>query len=141
MILPFSSNRSRTSLSSNCLYCASFTPRAMFSKSMNIASFRSPFIRKTVLSRSAIATALETPHPLYVPAGRPRERMRYIVIGRPGSAPPGALEVTHDAARSLGGDPDPTGADPDHQVARAHLRAHAPFRPAALDLPLLRAGG
>src|SRR5947199_9063938 len=44
MILPFSRSRSRTSLSSNCLYCASFTPRAMFSKSMNIASFRSPFI-------------------------------------------------------------------------------------------------
>src|SRR5262249_19071490 len=51
MILPFSRSRSRTSLSSNCLYCASFTPRAMFSKSMNIASFRSPFI-PTVLSPS-----------------------------------------------------------------------------------------
>src|SRR3989442_3873758 len=45
MILPFSSSRSSTSFSSNCLYWASWTPRAMFSKSMNIASFRSPFIR------------------------------------------------------------------------------------------------
>src|SRR5881397_1790526 len=52
MILPFSRSRSRTSLSSNCLYCASFTPRAMFSKSMNIASFRSPFI-PAVLSPGA----------------------------------------------------------------------------------------
>src|SRR5262245_43216618 len=45
MILPFSSSRSKTSLISNCLYCASLTPRAMFSKSRNSASFRSPFIR------------------------------------------------------------------------------------------------
>ena len=44
MILPFSSSRSRTSLISNCLYYASFTPRAMFSKSMNNANFLSPFI-------------------------------------------------------------------------------------------------
>src|ERR1044071_7676007 len=42
MILPFSTSRSSTSLTSNCLYCASLTPRAMFSKSMNIANFRSP---------------------------------------------------------------------------------------------------
>src|SRR5213078_3374839 len=42
MILPFSSSRSSTSFTSNCLYCASLTPRAMFSKSMNIANFRSP---------------------------------------------------------------------------------------------------
>src|SRR5436309_734347 len=45
MILPFSSNRSSTSLISKALYCASLTPRAMFSKSMNSASLRSPFIR------------------------------------------------------------------------------------------------
>src|SRR5439155_621690 len=44
MILPFSSNRSSTSLISKALYCASLTPRAMFSKSMNSASLRSPFI-------------------------------------------------------------------------------------------------
>src|SRR5262249_19569457 len=50
MILPFSRRRSRTSFSSNCLYCASLTPRAMFSKSMNIASFRSPFILGLILS-------------------------------------------------------------------------------------------
>jgi hypothetical protein len=34
------------------LYCASLTPRAMFSKSMNSASFRSPFI-PAVLSSGA----------------------------------------------------------------------------------------
>src|SRR5262245_29308996 len=44
MILPFSTRRSRTSLISNCLYWASLTPRTMFSKSMNIASFRSSLI-------------------------------------------------------------------------------------------------
>src|SRR5438552_9256256 len=60
MILPFSSRRSRTSLSSNCLYCASFTPRAMFSKSMNIASFRSPFI-SAVLSNVDYTARLHPP--------------------------------------------------------------------------------
>src|SRR5207247_502171 len=59
MILPFSSNRSSTSLSSNCLYCASLTPRAMFSKSMNIASFRSPFIH--VVLRCAGRAGRPTP--------------------------------------------------------------------------------
>src|SRR5262245_40699264 len=50
MILPFSSSRSSTSLISNCLYWASLTPRAMFSKSMNSASLRSPFILFLVLT-------------------------------------------------------------------------------------------
>src|SRR5215510_15431300 len=53
MILPFSTSRSSTSLISNCLYCASFTPRTMFSKSMNIASFLSSLIQ--CLSCSCVA--------------------------------------------------------------------------------------
>src|SRR5713101_9695277 len=75
MILPFSSSRSRTSLSSNCLYCASLTPRAIFSKSMNIANLRSPFI--PLLSRRALSA--DAAYPLYVRCS-PVSR-RFIVSG------------------------------------------------------------
>src|SRR2546429_1097679 len=95
MILPFSSSRSRTSFSSNCLYCASLTPRAMFSKSMNIASFRSPFIH-VVLS-----SALLSPEgaglrslPLYVRRSGPPGRFMICHMKKPDPAvaarvPPG----------------------------------------------------
>src|SRR5215475_13660456 len=65
MILPFSTRRSRTSLISNCLYWASLTPRTMFSKSMNIASFRSSLIR-SVLPGGRIESA---PSPPIIGAG------------------------------------------------------------------------
>src|SRR5712692_10058471 len=111
MILPFSSNRSRTSLISNCLYCASFTPRAMFSKSMNNANFLSPFMD------------------LY-----------YMVAPAPARIALGSLEVpTHEAARSFRGVPGPARADAHLEMARPHLRAHASLRSPALELPLLRA--
>src|SRR5205823_6438010 len=87
MILPFSSSRSRTSFSSNCLYCASLTPRAMFSKSMNIASFRSPFIH-VVLS-----SALLSPEgaglrsvPLYVRRSGPPGRFMICHMKKPDPA-------------------------------------------------------
>src|SRR5882724_5985305 len=95
MILPFSSSCSRTSFSSNCLYCASLTPRAMFSKSMNIASFRSPFIH-VVLS-----SALLSPEgaglrslPLYVRRSGPLGRFMICHMKKPDPAvaarvPPG----------------------------------------------------
>ena len=57
MILPFSSRRSRTSLISNCLYWASLTPRAMFSKSMNMASFRSSLMTELTLPDAVPAPA------------------------------------------------------------------------------------
>src|SRR5688572_6306956 len=135
MILPFSSNRSSTSFSSNCLYCASLTPRAMFSKSMNMASLRSPF----------------TPSPL----GRAPSRARRASIICPCLALPGQVYSGRDGEDSLGAveattDEEPRrvrgrarAARPDahDQVAGAHLRAHAALRPEEMDLPLLRARG
>src|SRR5688572_19666302 len=64
MILPFSTSRSRTSLISNCLYCASLTPRTMFSKSMNMASFRSSLIRAVLPGGGA-----DRPSPPIIGAG------------------------------------------------------------------------
>src|SRR5262245_21968474 len=58
MILPFSTSRSRTSLISNCLYWASLTPRTMFSKSMNIASFRSSLMRSILPATGCLASVL-----------------------------------------------------------------------------------
>src|SRR5687767_14419223 len=111
MILPFSSSRSRTSLTSNCLYWASFTPRAMFSKSMNKANFRSPFMD------------------LYYSGGPSH-----------GTHPLRALEVpTDEAARPFCGGPRSARADAHREMARPHLRAHAGLRSQALELPLLRA--
>src|SRR5437660_1321651 len=95
MILPFSSSRSRTSFSSNCLYCASLTPRAMFSKSMNIASFRSPFIH-VVLSSALLSLGGvgAPPLPLYVRRSGPPGRFMICHMKKPDSAvgarvPPG----------------------------------------------------
>src|SRR5918996_185403 len=113
MILPFSRSRSRTSLISNCLYCASFTPRAMFSKSMNNASFRSPFMDAYYMGRF-----------------------------RDGAHPLRALEVmTHEAGRSIGGGPRSPGPDLDREVARADIRSLARVRSQALELPVLRSRG
>src|SRR5206468_5618729 len=110
MILPFSSSRSSTSLSSNCLYWASLTPRAMFSKSMNIASFRSPFMASILW---------------WGPAN--------------GRNSLGVLEASHELRRSGRRAPRPPGPDADRQVARPHLRTHPALRPRALDVPVLRA--
>src|SRR5437899_163286 len=116
MILPFSSRRSRTSLSSNCLYCASLTPRAMFSKSMNMASLRSPFI--TLLS------------------GR---RLHYMSICPGGRASGKVYSEPHGQAdRPRAGGSGAARPAPDREVARAHLRDDAALRPRPLDLPLLR---
>src|SRR5262244_3507150 len=120
MILPFSSNRSSTSLSSNCLYCASFTPRAMFSKSMNIASFRSPFM-PTVLSPSGR---------LYGATPATRKLLRALYSGRDGET-----EGRSGARRARSSRPDPHG-----QVAGPHVRPHAAIRSRALDVSLLRSG-
>src|SRR5262245_51590621 len=111
MILPFSSSRSRTSLISNCLYCASLTPRAMFSKSMNNASFRSPFTGIYYIGRSRVDSS---PHEEVVP---------------------------HEAARSDGRVPCPSWTDAHREVARAHLRADAGLRPRAVELSVLRPRG
>src|SRR5262252_8588022 len=121
MILPFSRSRSRTSLSSNCLYCASFTPRAMFSKSMNIASFRSPFI-PTVLSPSGR---------LYGATPSARKLLRALYSDRDGET-----EGRSGARGARASRPDPHG-----QVACPHLRPHAAIRSRALDVSLPRSGG
>src|SRR5207249_11915886 len=95
MILPFSSSRSRTSLISNCLYCASFTPRAMFSKSMNNANFLSPFID------------------LY-----------YMVAPAPAGIVYELLEVpTDEAPLPFRGVPGPPRAGSHREMARPHLRS------------------
>src|SRR5215471_14443779 len=90
MILPFSRSRSRTSLSSNCLYCASFTPRAMFSKSMNIASFRSPFIPMVLSSRHYTARlhASESFWARCIVAAMPKEKIDPALAAR---VPPGQI--------------------------------------------------
>src|SRR5688572_5302260 len=113
MILPFSSSRSSTSLTSNCLYCASLTPRAMFSKSMNIASFRSPSIDLYYRGEHA-----HGPHPVR------------------------ALEAaTHEEARPVRGGSCPARPGVDREMAGSHVRPHPWIRPEALDVPLLRARG
>src|SRR5512138_58469 len=120
MILPFSSSRSRTSLSSNCLYCASFTPRAMFSKSMNIASFRSPFIPMVLSVRS-----------LYGATPCARKLLGALYSGRDATREDRSRARRARSARS----------DPHGQVARAHVRPHAALRSGPLDVSLLRARG
>src|SRR5438874_3842944 len=123
MILPFSSSRSRTSFSSNCLYCASLTPRAMFSKSMNIASFRSPFIH-VVLSSALLSRG-----------GGPVTAS----IICPSFGPPGQVyDLPHEKARSRRRRPGAARAGEDREVARPHLWPHAALRPGALDVSLLR---
>src|SRR5262249_46564735 len=127
MILPFSSRRSSTSLISNCLYWASLTPRAMFSKSMNSASLRSPFMDASG---------------------------RLLYVGRPVESQPGAEKVTPSAVivdrpwpgralarrRSRSDESRSPRSDVDPEVAGAHVRADASVRSPALDLPLLRPG-
>src|SRR5947207_4120123 len=126
MILPFSSSRSRTSFSSNCLYCASLTPRAMFSKSMNIASFRSPFIH-VVLSSALLSRG-----------GGPVTAS----IICPSFGPPGQVyDLPHEKARSRRRRPGAARAGPDREVARPDVWPHAPLRSQTLGLPLLRPGG
>src|SRR5438270_11167477 len=115
MILPFSSNRSRTSLSSNCLYCASLTPRAIFSKSMNIANLRSPFI--LLLSRRALSA--DAAHPLYVACSP--------AVGR------FIVRANGQGHRSRGGEPSAAGPAPHGEVAGAHLRHDAALRSGPLD--------
>src|SRR3989475_4085111 len=127
MILPFSRSRSRTSLSSNCLYCASLTPRAMFSKSMNIASFRSPFIR-VVLSSALLSGGVGWVSPASIIC--------------PSFGPPGQVyDLPHEKARSRRGRPGAARPGPDREVARPDVWPHAPLRSQTLDLPLLRPGG
>src|SRR5947207_5234856 len=147
MILPFSSSRSSTSLISKALYCASLTPRAMFSKSMNSASLRSPFIRD-VLSCADPFSGEGVSQPLY---GARRTRRK--ASGSRGSASRGvysggrrhgettrrALEVTDEATGRGSCRTDPPGANADGEVARPHLRPDAQVRSGALDVPLLRA--
>src|SRR5918996_3590576 len=135
MILPFSSSRSRTSFSSNCLYCASLTPRAMFSKSMNMASLRSPFKLAPLWWRA----------PGRVPAPIICPRLGGLVkvySGPRGEDPLGAVEAaTHEESRARRGDARAARAAPDDQVAGAHLRPHAALRSRPVELPLPRAGG
>src|SRR5262245_15493395 len=121
MILPFSSRRSRTSLSSNCLYCASLTPRAMFSKSMNIASLRSPFNRSPLLTAPSRGTAVSIIWP-------PRDGLAKVYSGQ------------HDEEAERSGRGGARAARPaaDREVAGTHLRADAALRPRPLDVPLLR---
>src|SRR2546423_8616364 len=107
MILPFSSNRSRTSFSSNCLYWASLTPRAMFSKSMNIASFRSPFMQRV------LSSGLLSLHPLY--GRRFRVPGRFIIPG----------EELDEATRRERRAPRAARPDTHGEVARPDLRPHA----------------
>src|SRR5205809_382546 len=127
MILPFSSSRSSTSFSSNCLYCASLTPRAMFSKSMNIASFRSPFIQ-VVLSSALLSRGVGW--------------VSTASIICPSFGPPGRVyDLPHEKARSRRGRPGAARPGPDREVARPDIWPHAPLRSQTLDLPLLRPGG
>src|SRR5947208_7252522 len=133
MILPFSSNRSSTSLISKALYCASLTPRAMFSKSMNSASLRSPFIRD-VLSCADPAR----PSPLYVSVRGRTKRLWWRCIVKPRACPtPGG---THDTRRPRPRRAGPPGPDAHDEMARPHLRPHAPLRTGALDVPVSRTG-
>src|SRR5688572_19391868 len=111
MILPFSRRRSRTSFTSNCLYCASLTPRAMFSKSMKSARFRSPFIRT-----------------------------RYCIVDRDGKTAVGAVEDAHETAGRERRASRATGPDADDEVAGAHVRAHAALRSEAMDVSRVRPG-
>src|SRR5262249_20594020 len=125
MILPFSSSRSRTSFNSNCLYCASLTPRAMFSKSMNIASFRSPFIH-VVLSSALLS----------------HEGASAASIICPGFGAAGQVyDLPHEKARCRRRRPSAARAGADREMAGADLRSHAAFRSRALDVSLLRSGG
>src|SRR5713101_3834735 len=78
MILPFSSNRSSTSLISKALYCASLTPRAMFSKSMNSASFRSPFICVSFRRPKRPDGAVSCDHYMVAPRDPPRSFCRRV---------------------------------------------------------------
>src|SRR6266436_2207053 len=87
MILPFSSNRSSTSLISKALYCASLTPRAMFSKSMNSASLRSPFIHD-VLSCAE-------------PLPRPRVSLSLSIICRRARSHEEVVTAVYSGARGM----------------------------------------
>src|SRR6266542_3653874 len=144
MILPFSSSRSRTSLISKALYCASFTPRAMFSKSMNSASFRSPFIPSCPFSRRSGLARARHLHD-YTARLRPARKAsgRRCIVERDGEAALRALEVTEvtdEAGRSRTRRTSPAGTDADGQVAGPHVRPHAAVRSCPLDVPLLRSG-
>src|SRR6266705_6968112 len=146
MILPFSSNRSRTSLISKALYCASFTPRAMFSKSMNSASFRSPFISSCPFVRRSGPRAAAASPPVDYTARLCRARKSFweaLYSERDAAAALRALagrEVTDDAGRSRSRRPSPAGTDADGQVAGPHVRPNAEFRSRPVDIPLLRPG-
>src|SRR6266446_2564106 len=144
MILPFSSSRSRTSLISKALYCASFTPRAMFSKSMNSASFRSPFIPSCPFSRRSGPRAGAASPRLYGPAPPgPKSFWQALYSGarwRSCSTSSGSHEVTDEAGRSRTRRASPAGTDADGQVAGPDVRPHAAIRSRPLDVPLLRSG-
>src|SRR5947207_1136281 len=124
MILPFSRSRSRTSLSSNCLYCASLTPRAMFSKSMNIASFRSPFIQ-VVLSSALLSRGVGW--------------VLTASIICPSFGPPGQVyDLPHEKARSRRGRPGAARPGPDREVGLPDVWPHVPLRSQTLALARLR---
>src|SRR5213594_1891686 len=141
MILPFSRSRSRTSLSSNCLYCASLTPRAMFSKSMNIASFRSPFIPSCPFGRRSGRRGRAASSPIIRrDSVGARKLLEALYSGTRWERARRGREAADEADRSRPGRSRPTGTDIDGQVAGPHVRPHAAVRSRPLDVPLLRPG-
>src|SRR5439155_261592 len=98
-----------------------------FSKSMNIASFRSPFIQ-VVLSSALLSRGVGW--------------VSTASIICPSFGPPGQVyDLPHEKARSRRGRPGAARPGPDREVARPDVWPHAPLRSQTLGLPLLRPGG